>query len=59
MAGFRLLGSLSLRIQRILAPVLRPVATVPRRVSWTSPRSLSDQLLLPSVCGYRGPPVIA
>ena len=58
-AGFRLLGSLSLRIQRILAPVLRPVATVPRRVSWTSPRSLSDQLLLPSVCGYRGPPVIA
>lgn len=58
-AGFRLLGSLSLRIQRILAPVLRPVATVPRRVSWTSPRSLSDQLLLSSVCGYRGPPVIA
>ncbi|RKQ34862.1 PDZ domain-containing protein [Kocuria tytonis] len=60
MAVFRLLDALSLRVLRLLTAVVRPVtAVVPRRISWTSPRSLADQLLLSSVCAYRGPPAIA
>ena len=59
-AAFRLLDAFSVRVLRILAPVLRPVTVeVPRRTSWTSPRALTPQLLLPSVCGYRGPPAFA
>ncbi|OXS85377.1 hypothetical protein [Kocuria marina] len=59
-AAFRLLNAVSLRVLRILVLALRPVTTaVPRRTSWTSPRALADQLLLSSVCGYRGPPALA
>ena len=58
-AFFRLLYSLSLCVLRILRAVRRPVTVaVPRRTSWTSPRALADQLLLSSVCGYRGPPAL-
>lgn len=58
-ALFRLLHALSLRVLRILHAVRRPVTVaVPRRTSWTSPRALADQLLLSSVCGYRGPPAL-
>ena len=59
-ALFRLLHALSLRVLRILRAVRRPVTVaVPRRTSWVSPRALVDQLLLSSVCGYRGPPALA
>ena len=58
-ALFRLLHSLSLRVLTILRAVRRPVTVaVPRRTSWSSPRALADQLLLSSVCGYRGPPAL-
>ncbi|MDO4918197.1 hypothetical protein [Kocuria sp.] len=56
---FRLVAALSLRVLRILRVVVRPVlVAVPRRVSWSSPRALVDQLLLSCVCGYRGPPAL-
>ena len=60
LALFRLLHALALRVLRILRAVRRPVVVaVPRRTSWISPRALADQLLLSSVCGYRGPPALA
>lgn len=56
-AVVRLLAACSLRVLRLLNLLPRPVLPpVPRRTSWSSPRALSDQLLLSSLCGYRGPP---
>lgn len=56
----RLLATCSLRVLRLLTLLPRPVLPpVPRRTSWSSPRALSDQLLLSSLCGYRGPPAAA
>lgn len=59
-AVLRLLETFSLRVLHLLTALPRPVLTaVPPRTSWSSPRALSDQLLLSSLYGYRGPPVAA
>lgn len=53
----RLLEVLSLRVLAwVRVPVLPVIRTVPRRIAWTSPRALTDQLLLPVVQSFRGPP---
>ncbi len=57
-AAVRLIDAVSLRVLAwVSVPVLPVIRTVPRRIAWTSPRALSDQLLLPVVHGFRGPPV--
>lgn len=57
-AAVRLIDAVSLRVLAwVNVPVLPVIRTVPRRIAWTSPRALSDQLLLPVVHGFRGPPV--
>ena len=57
-AAVRLIDAVSLRVLAwVSVPVLPVSRTVPRRIAWTSPRALSDQLLLPVVHGFRGPPV--
>lgn len=56
-ASVRLLDAVSLRVLALVrVPVLPVLRTVPRRIAWTSPRALTDQLLLPVVHGFRGPP---
>ncbi|WP_223286463.1 hypothetical protein [Kocuria atrinae] len=59
-ASVRLLDAVSLRVLALVRvpvlPVLPVMRTVPRRIAWTSPRALVDQLLLPVVHGFRGPP---
>lgn len=53
----RMVNSLSLKVLQALPMVIPPVAVPVRaRVGWMSPRALADQLLLPVVHGYRGPP---
>ncbi|MEX5272358.1 hypothetical protein RF638_00195 [Kocuria sp. CPCC 205235] len=56
-AAVRLLDAVSLRVLALVSvPVLPVIRAVPRRIAWTSPRALTDQLLLPVVHGFRGPP---
>ena len=53
----RLVDAVSLRVSAWVSVPLPPmIRTVPRRIAWTSPRALTDQLLLPVVHGFRGPP---
>lgn len=56
-AAVRLLDAVSLRVLALVSVLVLPVIrAVPRRIAWTSPRALTDQLLLPVVHGFRGPP---
>ncbi|MBD2761667.1 hypothetical protein IEE91_02405 [Kocuria sp. cx-455] len=56
-AAMRLVDAVSLRVSAWVSVPLPPmIRTVPRRIAWTSPRALTDQLLLPVVHGFRGPP---
>lgn len=56
-SAVRLLDAVAMRVLALVITRVPPVIrTVPRRTAWTSPRALSDQLLLPVVHGYRGPP---
>lgn len=59
-AAVRLVEAVSLRVLTwVKAPALPVIRTVPRRIAWTSPCALTDQLLLPVVHGFRGPPTRA
>lgn len=56
-AAVRLLDAVSLRVLGwVRVPTLPVIRSVPRRIAWTSPRALVDQLLLSVVHGFRGPP---
>ena len=56
-AAVRLLDAVALRVLAWMTlPMLPVIRTAPRRIAWLSPRALSDQLLLPVVHGFRGPP---
>lgn len=56
-AAMRLLDSVSLRVLALVkTPSLPVIRTAPPRIAWLSPRALADQLLLPVVHGFRGPP---
>lgn len=60
LAGVRLLDAVALRVLRLVTVTRTPVLPLSRpRAAWTSPRALTDQLLLPTLNGHRGPPTFA
>lgn len=57
-AVVRLVDAVSLRVSAwVSMPLPLVIRTAPRRIAWTSPRALTDQLLLLVVHGFRGPPL--